>query len=161
MTGKKLNASSIIRLNSAVTDSAAPGFGLHHFLITNRFSGEDNPSIFGIAYNTTGMPANGNISGSTEFHGEVFEINPERFSLATSGAPINTVNPHGYQRDYILNGNFLQVNNVASITWRTPTEELPDKRAPAVGVIKRFIGAVDRATTTSLLEQPAFADRPF
>lgn len=161
MTGKKLNASSIVRLNTAVTNPNSPNFGLHHFLIANRFSGEDNPAVFGITFNTTNNPNNGNISGTTEFHGEVFEIDPTRFSWFT---PSVAPNPHGYQPDYIMqNGNFLVPNTAASIIWRSPSEPPTQQPVPGlqIGVIIRSIGTRDRATATSLLEQPAFADRPF
>jgi hypothetical protein len=115
--------------------------------------------------------ANGNITGSTAFHGEAFEINPETFNWAAAN--------HGYVPDYTAFGNFLIPNDnaphfvpglgnpvtpQASIVFRTPTETvpLPDPLRPVrPGPINRFIGDYTRATTSSLLEQPAYADRPF
>src|SRR5205807_444711 len=59
ITGKRLQASSVRRLNAAAAN------GLHHMLITNRFSGADNPQVFGSS-----------ITLSSAFHGEVFEVDP-------------------------------------------------------------------------------------
>lgn len=154
MTGKKLAAYSLRRLNTAVTDSTKPGFGLHHFLITNRFTGSDFPAIFGITYTTN--PATGNISGVGEFKGEVFEIDPANYNPL---APAN-----GYTPDYVNAANYLLPNAAASIVFRAPTESVPFQAvAPNVqtGPLKRSIGFQSRATSTGLLEQPSFADRPF
>jgi hypothetical protein len=173
MTGKKLLATCVRRLSSAVSNG--PNKGLHHFLISNRFSGEDNPSVFGITYNLSNNPNNGNISGSSEFHGEVFEVDPTTFLF---GQPF-----HNYVPDYLRSGNFLVPNDgsvhfvqnnfvatsQASIVWRTPTQTAPQPpntfATPnflgEIGVLNRFIGSKDRATWTSLLEQPSFADRQF
>jgi hypothetical protein len=139
MTGKRLRATSIRRLANG------------NYLIANSFSGEDNPRVFGIVYNTTGNPANGNILGSNEFRGEVFELNPTGFNLF---AP-----DHGYQPDYVVMNNALVPNPNASIAWRSPGEELPTPGVQ-IGVIRRSIGDPARATSTSVLEQPAYADRP-
>jgi hypothetical protein len=157
MTGKRLNAASIRRLaTSAGNTPNAFTPALRRFLITNRFTGEDNPRVFGITF--VNNPANGNVAGTSEFRGEVFELNPATFDLRLPG--------RGYQPDYIRanalglpdpGGNFLIPNPNASIVWRTPRETLFG------GFFRRFIGPLDRsrATSTSLLEQPAFADRPF
>lgn len=139
MTGKRLRATSIRRLANG------------NYLITNQFSGEDNPRVFGIDYNTTGNPANGNILGSSEFRGEVFELNPSSFNLFAPG--------HGYQPDYVVMNNVLIPNENASIVWRSPREDVPFPGT--IGVIRRSIGDPARATSTSVLEQPAYADRPF
>ncbi len=157
MTGKRLNATSIRRLNTAVVDPAMPGFGLHRFLIANRFSGGDLiPAVFGITQN---------VPKGSEFNGEVFEIDPSTYN------PL-IVNGHGYIRDYSINGaNFLVANNSlngtpqASIIWRSPSELVPNFVAGSPqninGVVARFIGSPDRATSTSTLEKPSYADRPF
>lgn len=168
MTGKRLQASSLKRLTNSVTDNTQPGYGLHHYLITNRFSGQDNPRVFGVPYNTSGNPANGNLSGPNEFFGEVFEVDPTFFSFDLN-APAQR---HGYAPDYIpdtRDNRFLIKNPQASIVFRTPTESLSYTFSPAgtypIGTrpspILRYIGDTNRATSTSLLEQPAFADRPF
>ncbi|MEP6755216.1 MAG: hypothetical protein ABJA67_06935, partial [Chthonomonadales bacterium] len=171
MTGKKLIAQSIRRLNSVVT--VGPNAGrIHHFLIANRAAGSDNPSNFGITYNNTGNPANGNIAGPTEFRGEVFEIDPTTFAYA---APF-----HGYTPDYFAFGNFLvpmdgKTHTVgattfgplaqASIAWRSSSEQAPATPIGAfigeVGTFRRFVGSKDRATSTAILESPFFADRQF
>jgi hypothetical protein len=155
MTGKPLLASSIQRLSTEtnVVPSYAAQHRLHHFLITNRFTGSDNPSVFGVPYNTSGNPANGNISGPTDFHGEVFELDPRAFDPT---APL-----HGYIPDYgVTGGVFLAPLSGASIVWRCPVETLPIPGAQ-VGVIRRTIGDTSRSTSTSLLEQPACAQRSF
>jgi len=155
MTGKPLLASSIQRLSTEtnVVPSYAAQHRLHHFLITNRFTGSDNPSVFGVPYNTSGNPANGNISGPTDFHGEVFELDPRAFDPT---APL-----HGYIPDYgVTGGVFLAPLSGASIVWRCPVETLPIPGAQ-VGVIRRTIGDTARSTSTSLLEQPACAQRSF
>ncbi len=161
MTGKKLRASSVRRLTAA-----APN-GYHHMLIANRFSGEDNPSVFGINYNSSGNPLSGNILSSTAFHGEVFEVDPLTFDW--------TAPNHGYISDYSAINNFLvpndgashfvpgsgnQVTPTSSIVFRSPTETAPIPGARA-SFITRYVGDFSRATTSSLLEQPAFGDRPF
>jgi hypothetical protein len=151
MTGKRLKPSSVRRLVSAVT--VGPNTGLHRFLISNRFSGEDNPSVFGVPYNISGIPANGNIRGPSEFHGEVFELDPTNFDITVPG--------HGYVPDYFVIGNFLQKSPIPSIVWRTPTEAIPDPLQGQIGFIRRFIGDPNRATSTAVLEQPAYGDRPY
>jgi hypothetical protein len=150
MTGKRLQAANIRRLSSTAGNPLAPT--LRQFLITNRFRGADNPSIFGITYNTTLNPANGNIRGSSSFTGEVFVLKPSTF---------NFVQPfHGYQRDYINNGaNMLATNPTASIIRRIPNEQLPTPGG-FIGFVQRIIGDPQRATGTQPLEQPSFADRP-
>jgi len=158
MTGKRLRAASIQRLTTVAVDPRNPNRRLNHFLITSRFSGEqDLRAVFGAgwSYNTTGNPANGNILGPSAFSGEVFELNPLAWLL--TGA---------YQPDYLLldatgtgSGPFVWANPNASIVWRSPTEEIP--RPGQIGVIRRRIGEPGRATSTAILEQPAYADRPF
>jgi hypothetical protein len=167
MTGKRLNAMSLRRLSTAVTDNTQPGFGLHHFLIANRFSGGDQ------VLQTFGLTAasdwtQGNISGNGSFDGEVFEINPYSFNFAAGN--------HGYFQDYVNSGNYLVPNNAgptpANIVWRSPTEAVPFAKPVAPlpnpippswvpGQMKRFIGSADRATSTGVLSKPSYADRPF
>jgi len=151
MTGKKLAAANIQRLGRAV--SAGPNLGLHHFLISNRFTGVDNPASFGITYNLDQtQPTLGNISGNNDFHGEVVQIDPTLFAFGGAF--------HGYARDYVANGNFLVKNPLASITWRSPNEALPTPNLQ-VNRIDRTIGRTDQGTSAAKLDQPTFADRPF
>ncbi len=171
MTGKRLDAVSIRRLSTA-----APN-GFHHMLITNRFNGADNPSAFGITYNTSGNPGNGNISAPGAFHGEVFEVDPSKYDPSMGG--------HGYVPDFTVAGNFLLPNDgtthvignttvttpVSSIVFRAPRETVPQPPdfitnpsrpfAGEVGSVRRTIGSSNQGTTTTVLEQPASADRPF
>lgn len=150
MTGKRLIAASIERLAASAGNPTMPS--LKQFLIANRFTGQDNPSVFGVPYNTSGNPANGNISGPSEFHGEVFVVKPTTFDIS---APY-----HGYQPDYGTSGAFLLPNPNASIARRVPEEQVPTPNL-AMGPIRRSVGDKGRGTSTSILEQPAFADRPF
>ncbi|MCC6727822.1 MAG: DUF4159 domain-containing protein [Chthonomonadales bacterium] len=150
MTGKRLIAGSIRRLAASAENTAMQS--LRQFLIANRFTGQDNPSVFGVPYNTSGNPANGNISGPGEFHGEVFVVKPKTFDIS---APY-----HGYLPDYVTSGAFLLPNPNASIARRVPEEQVPAPNL-AVGPIRRSVGDRGRGTSTSILEQPAYADRPF
>lgn len=153
MTGKQLNAMSVRRLNTAVV--VGPNAGKHHFLITNRFSGQDLiPDIFGVTQN---VPRRG------EFNGEVFEISPFAYD------PTQAVTL-GYVPDYSVNGGFLVQNNglsgpQSSIVWRSPSELVPPAAVNPVtnpnGTVIRFIGSPDRATSTGVLQKPSYADRPF
>lgn len=155
MTGKQLRASSITRLNTTVTQAGTYAFaaGLHHYLITNRFSGTDNVAVFG-------APPFANVTANGETRGEVFELDPTAFDW--------TKQNHGYwggggdHRDYVVAaGNLLVANPLASIVWRTPSELVPPGPPGPTGPIQRFIGSTDRATSTSVLDQPSYADRPF
>ena len=174
MTGKRLQATGVTRLSASAENPAFPS--LRQFVIANRFSGEDNPSVFGAAVN---------ISGSGEFRGEVFTIKPSTFNYGPG---------HGYIPDYSViaspvggflwpnDGGTYVINGVtrqmpqASIIRRTPNETVP--RPPYAvlhrpgdtdtafagdppGTIRRSVGDRDRGTSTSILEQPSFADRPF
>ena len=157
MTGKRLNAMSIRRLNTAVV--LGPNQGLHHFLIANRFSGGDLiPAVFGI---NTNNPTN--VSRGSDFNGEVFEIDPFAYDVTQAN--------HGYVPDYSVAANILVPNNgiggtpQASIVWRSPSETVPNTPAGSptnpTGAIIRFIGSADRATSAANLEKPSYADRPF
>lgn len=186
MTGKRLRASSVVRLTASAehrnpnAGQPDPIAGLRQFLITNRWSGQDDVhSAFGVTYNNTGSPANGNISGPSEFGGEAFVIKPTTFNIALAGADLAGANAlHGYAPDYMLQAGFLTpflgttagsggATVGSSIIFRTPVETLP---APPnlttgfvgeVGPIRRTVGTPDRATSSSVLQQPAYADRPF
>ena len=176
MTGKPFTPTCIRRLNTVVQTGANKG--LHRYLITNRATGPDNPSVFGVTYNTTANGDLGNISGPGDFAGEVFEINPFSFNWTQ---PI-----HGYVPDYTVFQNFLLPNDgaqhplftglqpalpsLASIVWRSSTEQAPlppDYRDPLkpvfgqIGTLKRSIGSKNRATFTSTLREPSFADRQY
>ena len=174
MTGKRLQAASVRRLSASAgnaTNQATPP--LRQFLIANRFSGEDNPArAFGITYNVGLNPTLGNIGGSSVVQGEVFVVNPRTFNLGLVGATRNAPGAmHGYQPTYLRHGTFtnsLIVNPNASVTWTSPTERVPRVPDPATGFlgdppnfIRRAIGDPSRATSSSLLVQPSYADRPF
>jgi hypothetical protein len=123
---------------------------LRQFLITNRYSGPQDLTLFGIAYNTSGDPTLGNISGPGDFRGEVFVLKPQTFDFAEPTL-------HGYIPDYGAAANILVRRTNASIQRHIPEEILP---APgAIGVIRRAIGSKERANSAGVLEQPAFADR--
>jgi len=166
MTGKRLRAASVRRLSSAannVPNVITPP--LHNFLIANRFSGEDNPTVFGITYNASGNAALGNIASSSAVQGEVFVVNPRTFDIGLSGSTrAARNNMHGYQPSYFLGGaplppNTLVRNSNASVTFSSPNEILPP--VGFVGFLRRAIGDPTRATSSSLLVQPSYADRPF
>ena len=174
MTGKRLQASSVVRLSAPAENPAFPA--LRQYLISNRFSGEDYPAVFGTTVN---------VVSNGEFHGEVFTIKPATFNFGAG---------HGYIPDFSVisspvggflwpnDGGTYVVNGVshqmprASIIRRTPAEAVP--RPPwavlhrpgntdsgflgdTPGAIRRYLGDKDRGTYSSILEQPAFADRPF
>jgi hypothetical protein len=174
MTGKRLIATGITRLAASAGNPAFPW--LRQFVIANRFSGEDNPSVFGAAVN---------ITGSSEFHGEVFTIRPTTFNYGAGhgyvpdfsviGSPLGGFLWPNDGGTYVINGASRQMPQ-ASIVRRTPTESVP--RPPYTvlhrpgdtdatfggdppGVIRRTIGDRSRGTSTSVLEQPSFADRPY
>lgn len=182
MTGKRLQASSLVRLAASAENSAFPL--LRQYLVCNRFSGQDDPLVFngGVSFfNTTGDGTAGNISGAGEVHGEVFVVKPSTFSF--TGAL------HGYIPDYqLIGGAFLWPNDggtyvvngggftfpQSSIIRRVPVESVP--RPPYavlhsagdtpwvggnVGLLLRQLGYRDRGTASSVLEEPAYADRPF
>lgn len=146
MTGKRLQATSIRRLNAPAGNTptgATPA--LRQFLITNRFSGEDNPGVFGGAF-----------AGRTSlFRGEVFVIRPHTFNLTAPNL--------GYQQDYVANGSGgLMDNPMRNIVRRIPEQvAVNDPVSGAFLGFLRYIGDQSRATSTGVLEQPAFADRPF
>ncbi len=174
MTGKRLQATGVTRLSASAENPLFPA--LRQFVIANRFSGEDNPGVFGSTVN---------VISSGEFRGEVFTIKPSTFNYGAG---------HGYIGDYSViasplggflwpnDGGHYIVNGVArqmpqaSIIRRTPTESVP--RPPYAvlhrpgdtdagfagdppGTIRRMIGDRSRGTSTSVLEQPSFADRPW
>jgi hypothetical protein len=173
MTGKRLQATGVTRLSASADN---PGFpSLRQFVIANRFSGEDNPSVFGAAVNVT---------GSGEFHGEVFTIKPATFNYGPGhgyipdysviGSPVGGFLWPNDGGTYVINGVARQMPQ-ASIIRRTPNESVP--RPPYAvlhrpgdtdaafagdppGAIRRSIGDPARGTSTSVLEQPSFADRP-
>ena len=134
MTGKQLKAVSIRHLAKLAT-GAAPG-GLHQFLITNGYSGLDDPTVFG-------APA----SLQSEFHGEAFVLDPQGFDI------MQPLNWHGYRQDYIVQNGQLVRNSTPSIVWRSPTEMVVN------GAIHRSIGYELRGTSSSPLEQPGCAER--
>ncbi len=183
MTGKQLQAASLVRLTASANNPQFPA--LRQFLIANRFSGSDDPAVFngGTPFfnSNVGNPAAGNITGPSDFHGEVFVVNPSTFSFGGT---------HGYIPDYsVVAGSFLWPNDGqpylvqgaavnmprASIIRRIPAETVPrppdsvirnadgsvlNVGSAAVGTLIRSVGSNDRGSNTATLEQPGFADRP-
>ena len=152
MTGKRLVATCIRPLGRE-SNAAAAGRALsplRRYLITNKFTGEDNPGVFV-----------GVLGRGTDFHGEVFVIDPSPtptafFSFAfPEGSGLTP--GYGYRQDYIAALPALNRNPEAFITWRAPVETWD----PVTQRFVRSIGDPFRATKTALLEQPMFADRPF
>ncbi|MCS6777979.1 MAG: DUF4159 domain-containing protein [Chthonomonadaceae bacterium] len=148
LTGRRLQAVSIQRLAQADYD---PVNNLFHprFLITNRFTGDDEvPTVFGVVSTTR----RGRVTG------EVFEIRGIDYYRGGYRA--------GNNRLYLraVDG-VLEPNPGSAITWLFPKETLPGRNpvtgAPVVGPIRRSVGTPDGATTTYLLEQPSYAERPY
>lgn len=141
MTGRRLRASSIQKLNLA---DFYNGAFYPRFLITNRYVGEDNvPDLPAINL----APA---LFQRSQVRGEVFEIRS-----------VDYYNGTGLQPLYVRVGNTIAKNPSASITWLFPNETIVDPTASAPGRIKRTVGVVENATTTYLLEQPTYSERPF
>src|SRR5439155_19364897 len=133
---KRLQAGSVRRLSAAANNTAnAFTPPLRQFLITNKFSGVDNPQVFGVTYNLTNNPGAGNISGSTAVKGEVFVISPTTFDIRIAGGTRNGPGGlHGYQQSYLRQGaNFLVPNPNASVRFASPTETVPLPPNPATG----------------------------
>ncbi|MCX6379426.1 MAG: hypothetical protein NT023_08100 [Armatimonadetes bacterium] len=143
MTGRRLRAASIQKLNLA---DFYNGNFYPRFLITNRYVGEDNvPDIFNLDPFT--------VFQRSQVRGEVFEIRSVDFYNG------------GLQSLYlkqVINGVTTLVKNpTASITWLFPNETIIDRVGGIPGRIKRTVGVAENATTTYLLEQPTFSERPF
>lgn len=174
MTGKRLQASSVTRLSASAENPAFPA--LRQFLIANRFSGEDFPGVFGPTVNVT---------SSGEFQGEVFTIKPSTFHFGPGhgyipdfGVISSPLGAFLWPNDggtYVINGVLRQVA-LGSIIRRAPSESVPRPPYDVLhrpgdtdsgfagdppGAIRRTIGDRDRGTSTSVLQQPTSADRPF
>jgi len=141
MTGKRLLATCVRRLSKSAGNPNLPM--LRQFLITNRFAGEDDPSVF------TGVAGN-----RSAFGGEAFVLSPGSFTFNPSDPYAAT---HGYRPDWVVSGTTLVRNAQGSIVWRAPGEIWN----PVTNTFLRSIGSNKTATQTSVLEQPSFADRPF
>jgi len=147
MTGRHLHANSIQKLAASDYDPGTNKF-YPHYLITNGYTGRDNIfEIFG-----------GNIIDG-EIHGEVVEVRSDyyftkpggyRNAIARLYAPSPAPNPGG-----------LIANPSSAITWMVPNETIPAPPPSGAGVIVRKIGVGANGTSTGLLEQPTFSDRPF
>jgi hypothetical protein len=154
MTGKRLSATSIRRLVDSVPNPLGiPRPNLRQFLITNKFRGGIDWSVFGFTF------------PKADFAGEAFVISPETFDITkltgpTAGDPRGL---YGYLPDWMpgmtgpvpFSGLLGAVPLKPSIIWRSPKEEWSGT------IFRRFIGDPSTATATQLLEQPTFADRPF
>jgi hypothetical protein len=182
LTGRHLRATSIQRLTQAeiYTDANGNKAFAPHYLITNTYSGRDNINeVFG-GNNGLGNVADGDI------HGEVFEIRSRDYFDAPNGnAAIDQNNggvyngyhyagfssPNAYQLYYVTNN--LLYPNVPSITGNVTGTSIV-RMVPAETIqyqvvngnnlqlpIKRSIGDPTNATTSNLLQQPLFSERPF
>lgn len=151
MTGRRLNATSIQKLDQSDYDLGTNTF-YPRYLITNAYTGRDNIfEIFGNPFNI--------IDG--DVHGEVVEVRSDYyFTLAGGHFNANGGYRSGAARLYSVNGGVLSANTISAITWMVPNETIPAPPASA-GVIRRKIGVGTNGTSTGLLEQPTFSDRPF
>jgi hypothetical protein len=142
MTGRHLNANSIQKVAQSDYDAGTNTF-YPHYLITNGYTGHDNIfEIFG-----------GNVLDG-EIHGEVVEVRSDYYFTK----------PGGYRnaiaRLYTINGlGALAANPASAIVWMVPTETIPV--LPATSAIQRTIGNSANGTSTGMLAQPTFSDRPF
>jgi hypothetical protein len=152
LTGRRLRAVSMQRLSQSDYHQPTNEF-YPHYLITNRYSGEDNvPELF----NSVGITLRGRVTG------EVFEVRGidyfEGFNNGQSGYRRQDV------RHYVRGGDgALDANPTSAIVWMFPNETLPGRNVngPIQGPIRRSIGTADGGTATYLLEQPTFAERPY
>jgi hypothetical protein len=155
MTGRHLNATSIQKLDQSDYDPGTNTF-YPHYLITNGYTGRDN--IFEIF----GSPDN---IADGEVHGEVVEVRSDYYFVLGGGH----FNPNGGYRSgaarlYGVNGGTLSANSISAITWMVPNETIPPALSfanPFATVIQRRIGVGANGTSSGLLEQPTFSDRPF
>lgn len=155
MTGKRLQAASVKRLNAGAGNVVTPSTpALHQFLISNRYLGEDDPEVFGANDAERQF-----LNQRTRTQGEVFVLNPATFSLLARPAGPGALG-FGYQPDYVFNAVSGQLlpNPMASIVRRIPNEA--PVNSPGFKGFTRAIGDPTRATSTSVLEQPTCADRP-
>ena len=93
-------------------------------------------------------------------HGEVVEVRSDYYFVLNGGH----FNPNGGYRSaaarlYQNPAGILSANLSPAITWMVPKETIPTSAAQ--GVIVRKIGNNSGGTSTGLLEQPTFSDRPF
>lgn len=152
LTGRPLRAASLQRLENAdvYIDRQTGLFKFSpHFLITNSYSGVDQiDRAFGLsplAY----QPG--------EIQGEVFEIRGADYYRAVNNG-IYSGYRSGNARLYTIN-NGLARNPGSAIVWMVPNESIKIKNLQAK--IQRSIGSIDGGTTSYLLQQPTFADRPY
>lgn len=162
MTGRRLRATSIQRLGQADFYSGTQSF-YPRYLITNRYTGPDNIA------NVFSFPAT--MSG--QVHGEVFEVRSMDYYTSTDANNVY----NGYQLPaawlYTVDGSGNPVINMApantpggAIVWMVPKETILLKNDssgnPIAGAyyIKRAIGSINGGTSTHLLEQPTYSDRP-
>gem|GEM_PF-3385143 len=159
MTGRPLRASSIQKLGQSDYYQATNRF-YPHYLITNRYSGDDNiQAAFG--------PGLVNVS-SSQVRGEVFEVRSDVYFN-------NAAYPSGYasgssgyypsrlykvsDATYVLGPGYLLANSGPSaIVWMAPKETIPIGTTPSP--IKRTIGdAASAGTSSFILEQPTYSER--
>ncbi len=161
MTGRPLQAASMERLGKADYMPATNLF-YPHYLITNRYTGSDNVvNQFG---NGNTSPLIKNVS-SGQIRGEVVEVRGDIYYYGlANAAPF----PAGYRSAplYVNNGagKLLQQQvGFTGIVWMAPRETwnqtIPANNPPP---IRRSIGSLATTGTSSyILEQPTYADRPY
>jgi len=156
MAGRRLRASSIQKLNLA---DFYNGNFYPRFLITNRYVGEDNvPDLLGIATTTFQR---------SQVRGEVFEIRSvDYYKGKYTDEDKRLYKPWSITLPMIGMIPTIRSNSGSSITWLFPNETIVDPTVDTSGNlipgrIKRTVGSADSATTTYLLEQPTFSERPF
>jgi hypothetical protein len=162
MTGRPLRAFSMERLGQADYVPATNTF-YPHYLITNRYEGDDNV----LAAFHGGAPFN-NVSPGT-IHGEVVEVkgsvyfdkaNYGQGYLSRNAWLYSSANGYLYSNlPSIINGA-TNANGMSAITWIIPKEYISQANVPSA--IKRSIGlATSSGTSSFILEQPTYSDRPY
>ena len=156
MTGRKLQATSIVRETYADYSQIRNKFEAR-LLITNSYSGTDNmPAVFGTGW------AQGVVQG------EVFEINAAMYYPYTATNTLPAKPTYGYAvPSHQRYGAAPDMNNVLQpfVSTNGPiTRMIPNETAVKTGggqyVIKRSIGSPDNGLSTFILEQPQYAEKP-
>jgi hypothetical protein len=176
LTGRHLRATSIQRLTQAELYQPATGNVAFapHYLITNSYTGHDNiAEVFGSVAN----PLTNVIDG--DIHGEVFEVRSRDYYDAPNGQP--SVGPDGVYNGYLYNGAtnpdayqmYINIGNLlypnlptltGNPTGSSIVRMIPPETIQYINVavpIKRNIGDPSNGTSSGLLQQPLFSERPF
>jgi hypothetical protein len=169
MTGRPLRAASIERLGKADYNAVTNLF-YPHYLITNRYTGDDNVvAHFGLGL--AGGPL-ANVSNG-QIRGEVVEVRSDIYYYGLNGGSQPYLSGYRtpaaalYQVSQVTGFNILSPQNasMSAIVWMAPKETIFPSVPPlgtAAPPIKRSIGSLTTTGTSSyILEQPSFADRPY